>query len=113
MSATVVDARAGRTNSRDSNSSMKEFRSPDGTVWGVDVRAPSFSNAMVVFLHPDTSTSRRNRYNWYVNKGQEARNVTARLTPKQVLESLTDRDLALLFRRSMPISSQVPRFEPG
>ena len=37
----------------------------------------------------------------------------ARLDERKVLEALTDYDLARLFRRSMPISSQVPRLEPG
>jgi hypothetical protein len=35
------------------------------------------------------------------------------MTPKHVMNSLTDTDIAELFRRSMPISSQVPRWEPA
>jgi len=92
---------------------MKEFRGPDGTPWRVEVRAPSFSNAMLVFRHPDASSSSRNRYAWYIWHGTEARNVTARLTATQVLESLTDADVARLFRRSMPISTARPVAEPG
>jgi len=92
---------------------MREFRGPDGTPWRVEVRAPSFSNAMIVFHHPDASSSSRNRYAWYIWQGPEARNVTARLTPEQVLESLTDAELARLFRRSMPISTARPVAEPG
>ena len=39
--------------------------------------------------------------------------MTARMTAEQVLASLTDADLVRLFRRSMPISSRVPRLEPA
>ena len=84
---------------------MKTFRSADGTEWGVDVRAPGSSNAMVVFMHPNGNTSRRDRYAWYIWHGPEARSVTSRLAPKEVLERLTDRDLAMLFRRSTAIDT--------
>ena len=92
---------------------MRAFRSPDGTQWGVEIRTPGSSNAMVVFHHPDPATSARNRYAWYLAPSAVGEHSNARLVPARVLEALTDRDLALLFRRSMPISSQVPRFEPG
>jgi len=91
---------------------MREFRSSDDTRWRVDVRALGASNAMVVFHHPDPGSSGRNRYNWYLAPARAARDVTARLTPKDVLAALTDDELALLFRRSMPITSPVPRFTP-
>ena len=83
---------------------MRNFRSPDGIIWKVDVDLPGSSNAMVIFRHPNGRSARLDRYNWYISHGPEARSVTARLAPKQVLESLTDMDLARLFRRSMPIS---------
>jgi hypothetical protein len=92
---------------------MREFRSSDGTRWRVDVRGLGASNAMVVFHHPDPGSSGLNRYNWYLAPHGQARDVTARLTPKGVLASLTDDELALLFRRSMAISSRVPRLVPG
>lgn len=92
---------------------VRPFRAPDGRTWGVEVRAPGSSNAMVVFHHPDTASSRRNRYAWWLSHGPEARDVTSRLTPKTVLDALNDRELQRLFRRSMPIESGVPRFEPG
>ena len=92
---------------------LKEFRSPDGTPWRVGVQAPGASNAMVVFYHPDGRTSRRDRYAWHITSAAEARDVTARLTPADVLKALTDRDLALLYRRSMPISTAVPVPELG
>jgi hypothetical protein len=92
---------------------LKDFRSPDGIPWRVGVQAPSSSNAMVVFYHPDGSTSRRDRYAWYNTLAPEARNVTARLKPADVLERLTPRDIALLYRRSFPISTPIPVPEAG
>ena len=68
---------------------------------------------MVVFVHPDPGSSGLNRYAWYLSNGAEARNVTGRLSPEAVLESLTDRDLARLFRRSMPISNGYPQPVPA
>jgi hypothetical protein len=87
---------------------MREYVAPDGVRWMVEVRTPGASNAMIVFHHPDDATSRRNRYAWHIWRGDEARNVTARLAPERVLESLSDADLAMLFRRSMPIQTEVP-----
>ena len=58
---------------------------------------------MVYFRHPDGGQVRRDRYNWYLNQGPEARSVTARLDPKLVLESLDEPKLAALLRRSMPV----------
>jgi hypothetical protein len=83
---------------------MRVFRSPDGIVWKVDVDLPGSSNAMVIFRHPNGRSARLDRYNWFLSHGPEARSVTSRLVPQKVLESLTDIDLARLFRRSMPIS---------
>lgn len=84
---------------------MRTFQSPDGVVWTVEVRSPGSSNAMVVFHHPDGRTARRDRYNWYLARAPEARNVTGRLDPEKVERSLGDEELALLFRRSMLISA--------
>jgi hypothetical protein len=84
---------------------MRAFRAPDGTRWGVDVVLPGFSNAMVSFYHPNGRSARLDRYNWYLAHGPEARSVTARLAREKVLEQLSDADLALLFRRSMPVST--------
>ena len=83
---------------------MRNFRSPDGIVWGVDVDLPGSSNAMVLFRHPNGQSSRLDRYNWFISNGPEARSVTSRLSPRQVLESLSDTDIARLFRRSMAVS---------
>ena len=73
-------------------------------MWRVNVTLPGSSNAMVTFRHPNGQSSRLDRYNWFISTGPEARSVTTRLSPDQVLESLTDTDVARLFRRSMPIS---------
>ena len=83
---------------------MRNFRSPDGIFWKVDVDLPGSSNAMVIFRHPNGRSARLDRYNWFISHGPEARSVTSRLIPKDVLKSLSDTDLARLFRRSMPIS---------
>ena len=88
------------------------FRAPDGGQWTVEVRAPGSSNAMVVFLHADP-TSRQDRYAWYLSTGPEARNVTGRLSAATVLKALDEGALRRLFRKSMPVDSRVPRFEPG
>ena len=87
---------------------MKTFTSPDGVLWKVVVQNPGSSNAMVVFRHPDGESSRKDRYNWYISKGPEARSVTARLSPQKVLDSLDDSALAQLFRRSMRVSRPDP-----
>ena len=86
---------------------MREYVAPDGGRWDVEVRTPGASNAMVVFHHADDSTSRLNRYAWHEWEGEEARNVRARLDRAQVLKALTDEDLAMLFRRSMPIATEA------
>jgi hypothetical protein len=83
----------------------RSFTSPDGTHWSVQVMLPGATNAMIVFEHPDGSTSRSDRYNWVNIAGPGARNVTSRADATAVLRELTDAQIALLFRRSMPISS--------
>jgi hypothetical protein len=90
---------------------MRAFTSPDGVHWGVEARAPGASNVMVVFHYPDKSSARRTRYAWLNWEGAEARNVTARLEEKKIIDSLDEEDIARLFRRSMPIAAvdRVPR----
>jgi hypothetical protein len=85
---------------------MATYRSPDGTVWTVLVRNVGASNAMVVFSHPDGESAKKDRYNWYISRGPEAKSVTGRLDPKKVAESLTGEAVELLFRRSMAVSRQ-------
>ena len=91
----------------------RRFTAPDGATWDVDVRAPGASNVMIVFHHANASTARETRYAWHVWPGAEARDVTARLKPKDVLAALTEDDLARLFRRSMRVSSAVPDPAPA
>jgi len=91
--------------------SMKGYRAPDGTFWGIDVDLPGSSNAMVIFRHPNGQSSRLDRYAWYISRGPEARSVTARLSPAEVLEKLSDADIGRLFRRSMPVQTERPAIE--
>lgn len=93
---------------------MKTFRSSDGTVWNVEVMLPGSSNIMVVFRHPDGRTSRKDRYNWYISTGPEARSVTSRLSPDRVIEELDDAEIVQLFRRSMSVSRPAqPQYALG
>ncbi len=94
------------------DSASRPFRAPDGATWIAEVRSPGASNAMVVFLHPDP-LARGDRYAWWITTGPEARSVTARLEAADVLAQLDDRALLRLFRKSMSMHSEVPRFEPG
>jgi hypothetical protein len=87
---------------------MRSWRSPDGTVWGVEVDLPGSSNAMVVFRHPDGRTGRLDRYNWFLSNGPEARSVTSRLSAGKIEEELTDENIAQLYRRSMKVSRPDP-----
>jgi hypothetical protein len=83
----------------------RTFEAPDGIKWGVEVRMPTASNAMVVFHHPSGRTSGLNRYAWHQWHGPEARSVTSRVSVDTVMKTLSEDVLALLFRRSMPISA--------
>ena len=84
---------------------IKPFRGPDGTNWGVEVQVPGASNAMIVFHHPGGTTARLDRYAWDIWNGPESRSVTSRVPIDKIMQTLTDEKLALLFRRSMPVSS--------
>ena len=88
-------------------SGERTYRSGDGTEWRVEVRVPGASNLMVVYLHP--SYSRLNRYAWHNWRGPEARSVTARIPKERAGQSLSDEEIARLFRRSMPVSVQRSR----
>lgn len=97
---------------------MREFRSPDGTVWIVQVRVPGASNAMVVFRHQDGRTTRQDRYAWYLSSAASASDVTSRLDRKALERSITNDELARLFRRSMLVSAAdnplgIPVTEPA
>jgi hypothetical protein len=90
---------------------MRAFTSPDGIHWGVEARAPGASNVMVVFHYPDKASARQDRYAWLNWGGTEARNVTARLEPKKIIDGLDEEGIARLFRRSMAIAAvdRIPR----
>ena len=83
---------------------MKSWKSPDGVSWLIDVDLAGSSNAMVIFRHPAGASSRLDRYNWFISNGPEARSVTSHLSPAKIMESLGERELAALYRRSMRIS---------
>ena len=87
---------------------MKTFQSPDGVLWRVTVDLPGSTNAMVTFRHPDGASSRKDRYNWYLSNGPEARSVTSRLSKDKVMTGLDAETLAQLFRRSMSVSRPDP-----
>ena len=86
----------------------RRFNAPDGTTWLVEATSPGASNAMILFRHPDGERSGLDRYNWFIWNGSEARSVTARLKPKEVLEHVNEDQLIRLFRRSMPVSTVNP-----
>jgi len=83
---------------------MREYRSPDGLTWKVMVKLPSHSSAMLAFQHPDGRSSAGDRYAWLNVAGATALNPRERLSATTLMESLTDADLARLFRRSMGVS---------
>ena len=77
----------------------REYQSPDGIRWKVLVKLPSHSSAMLVYQHP---ASKLDRYAW-INSATTT-DPRERLTAKDVMERLTDADIARLFRRSMMVS---------
>ena len=92
-----------------SKNNRTTFRAPDGVVWGVEIDLPGSSNAMIIFRHPDGNSAKKDRYNWVISTGPEARSVTSRLEPARVLEGLDQGEIAALFRRSMSISAPDTR----
>jgi hypothetical protein len=87
---------------------MKTYTAPDGITWGVTIQVPGSSKAMIVFRSPDGTTTRKDRYNWVISQGPEARSVTSRLDPQRVLDSLHAAEIARLFARSMRVSRADP-----
>ena len=81
---------------------MREYETPDGIRWKVVVKLPSHSGAMLVYQHPDGRTSRLDRYAW-INSMQTT-DPRERLSAEDVMNRLTDADVARLFRRSMLVS---------
>jgi hypothetical protein len=89
---------------------MKPYRGADGTDWGVEVQLPTFSRALIVFHHPDGTTSRKDRYAWYDWHGPESNDTQAKVSADKVRAALNDRVIADLFRRSIPIGFGAPAF---
>ena len=85
--------------------SMKSFRSPDGTHWGVEVQNPGASRAIIVFRHPDGETSRKDRYSWFDWHGPEASDVVANIEAQKIVAALDLVTIENLFKRSMLIGS--------
>jgi len=89
---------------------MTPFRSPDGSLWGVEVRMPTHSGALVIFHHPNGETARLNRYAWINARGATVSDPRTRLASPGLTEGLSERELARLFRRSMPIETTRPAY---
>lgn len=87
---------------------VKDWRSPDGTPWRVEVTLPGTSSALILFHHPDPQLD---RYATWQADDRAARAVTARLDARQVLAALDDGTLRRLFVRSAPRSE--PRALPA
>ena len=83
--------------------SVRDYQSPDGIRWKVAVKLPSHSSAMLVFQHPDGQSSKLDRYAW-INSMQTT-DPRERLSAKDVMERLSDDQVARLFRRSMMVSA--------
>lgn len=71
---------------------------------------PTHSGALVIFLHPDGDTARRNRYAWLNARRPEASDPRSVLPVRAAADALTERELARLFRRSMPIEATRPSY---
>ena len=82
---------------------MREYRTPDGLTWKVVVQLPSHSGGMLVYKHPDGQSSKLDRYAW-INSAQTT-DPRERLSAKSLLDSLSDAEIARLFRRSMMVSA--------
>lgn len=85
------------------------FRAPDGTQWSATVSMASNSGAMVTFQQPGDS-ARFNRYAWMNVTSREAHDPREHLDLKTLTASLTERELARLFRRSVPVSTDRPSY---
>lgn len=82
---------------------LRVFQSPDGIQWNVVIQSPTHSNAMLLFKHPDGETSRLDRYAW-INSAKVT-DPRERLTSQGVMDTLSDAEIARLFRRSMMVSA--------
>ncbi len=88
---------------------MKSFRANDGSTWNVAVQLPSHSSAIVVFQHSN-GNERLDRYAIPNARGPQVNDPRGRLDGHSVLAGLGDRELASLFRRSVPVNTQYPAY---
>lgn len=86
-------------------SASRAYRSPDGVEWTLEVELPGTTSALVLFRHPDGRSARQDRYNWYQAQPDQIPGGGHRVRPADVLASLTDAQIAMLYRRSMRVSS--------
>ena len=70
----------------------REYQTPDGIRWNVVVQLPSHSSAMLVYQHPDGQSSKLDRYAWI--NSMQVMDPRERLSAKDVMERLTDDDIA-------------------
>ena len=82
---------------------MRSYQSPDGLTWKVLVKLPSHSSAMLVYQHPDGQSSKLDRYAWI--NSEKTTDPRERLLAQSLMDSLSDDDIARLFRRSMMVSA--------
>ncbi len=71
---------------------------------------PSHSGAMVMFHHPTGETARLNRYAWMNVRSAVAQDPREHLSAATLAASLGDGELAKLFRRSVPVSTDRPSY---
>ena len=71
---------------------------------------PTHSSAFVMFHHPTGETARLNRYAWVNVRSREASDPGEALSAPAVAAALNERELARLFRRSMPVSGDRPGY---
>ena len=86
---------------------VREYHSPDGLPWKVAVKLPSHSSAMVYFQHPGGRSSSGDRYAWLNAPVHTTTDPRERLTAPALLESLSDAQIATLFRRSMAVNRNI------
>ncbi|HEX9564948.1 MAG TPA: hypothetical protein VF981_13285 [Gemmatimonadaceae bacterium] len=85
---------------------MRAFQAPSGATWNVDVKLPSHSGAMLVFQHAGGQSMAGDRYAW-INAGAAiVSDPRERLSATSLLESMSQAEIARLFRRSMAVSRE-------
>lgn len=82
---------------------MRSFHAADGSTWHVDVKLPSHSSALMTFQHAQGQAAAGDRYAWINAPAAVTSDPRARLDARTLLESISDGELARLYRRSMPV----------